>query len=142
MIVFCLFRATPAAYGGSQARGLIRAVATSLRHSHSNARSEPHLQPTPQLIGNTGSLTHGVRSGIEPVSSRILVRFVSTEPPRELQLVLFLPGQSCMNSQLLHGKCPSISQWCYLWMVGENQISHTVAPDDHMWLDLRKERAT
>ena len=37
--VFCLFRATPAAYGGSQARGLIGAVATGLHHSHSNARS-------------------------------------------------------------------------------------------------------
>ena len=37
------------AYGGSQARGLIRAVATSLHHSHSDAGSELHLQPTPQL---------------------------------------------------------------------------------------------
>ena len=49
---FCLFafsRASPAAYGGSQARGLIRAVAASLCHSHSNAGSEPRLQPTPQL---------------------------------------------------------------------------------------------
>ena len=46
---FCLFRATPAAYGGSQARGLIQAVATGLHYSHSNARSKPHLQPTPQL---------------------------------------------------------------------------------------------
>ena len=45
---FCLFRATPTAYGGSQHRGQIRAIAASL-HSHSNARSEPHLQPTPQL---------------------------------------------------------------------------------------------
>ena len=47
--IFCLFRAAPAAYGGSQARGLIRAVATGLRQSLSNARSEPRLQPTPQL---------------------------------------------------------------------------------------------
>ena len=39
----------PMAYGGSEARGLIRAVATSLRHSHSNVGSEPRLQPTPQL---------------------------------------------------------------------------------------------
>ena len=31
----------------SQARGLIRAVAASLRQSHSNAGSEPILQPTP-----------------------------------------------------------------------------------------------
>ena len=46
---FLLFRAAPAAYGGSQAGGRIRAVAASLRHSHSNARSQPHLRPTPQL---------------------------------------------------------------------------------------------
>ena len=47
----CLFafsRAVPVAYGGSQARGLIGAVAIGLRQSHSNAGSEPHLQPTPQ----------------------------------------------------------------------------------------------
>ena len=51
--IFCLFaisRATPVAYGGSQARGLIRAVAADLHQSHSNARSEPSLQPTPQLM--------------------------------------------------------------------------------------------
>ena len=41
LFIYCLFRAAPTAYGGSQARGLIRAVATSLRHSHSKARSEP-----------------------------------------------------------------------------------------------------
>ena len=46
---FCIFRAAPAAYGGSQARGLIGAVAAGLHHSHSNMGSEPHLQPTPQL---------------------------------------------------------------------------------------------
>ena len=48
--IFLLFRAAPMAHGGSQARGPIRAVATSLCHSHSNARSEPRLQPTPQLM--------------------------------------------------------------------------------------------
>ena len=41
--------AASAAYGGSQARGPIGDVATSLHQSHSNAGSEPHLQPTPQL---------------------------------------------------------------------------------------------
>ena len=41
-------RATPMAYGRSQARGQIRATDASLRHS--NARSEPHLQPTPLLM--------------------------------------------------------------------------------------------
>ena len=38
---FCLFRAAPKAYEGSQARGLIRAVAAGLHHSHSDVRSEP-----------------------------------------------------------------------------------------------------
>ena len=45
-LVFCLFRATPVAYGSSQARGPIGAIAASLSHSH----------------GNTGSLTHCARS--------------------------------------------------------------------------------
>ena len=44
-------------------RGQIGAVATSLRHSHSNS--------------NTGSLTHWARPGIKPTSSWILVRFIN-----------------------------------------------------------------
>ena len=40
---FLLFRAAPEAYGASQARGLIRATAASLYHSHSNSGSEPCL---------------------------------------------------------------------------------------------------
>ena len=47
---FPLFRAAPTAYGSSQTRGQIGAAAAGLHHSHSNARSEPHLQPTPQLM--------------------------------------------------------------------------------------------
>ena len=38
----------PAAYGDSQARGQIGAVVADLHHS--NARSEPSLEPTPQLM--------------------------------------------------------------------------------------------
>ena len=38
-----LFRAAPAAYGGSQARGRVGAIAAGLHHSHSNAGSELHL---------------------------------------------------------------------------------------------------
>ena len=48
--LFCLFRAPPMAQGGSQARGLIRAVAASLHYSPSNARSERRPQRTPQLM--------------------------------------------------------------------------------------------
>ena len=49
---FCLFafsRADPAAYGGSQARGLMGAVAAGLRQSHSNVGSKLRLRPIPQF---------------------------------------------------------------------------------------------
>ena len=46
---FLHFRAVPKTYGGSQAKGQIRATAASLPHSHSNMGSEPCLQPTQQL---------------------------------------------------------------------------------------------
>ena len=43
------FRVTPKAYGSSQAKGPIRAIAAGLRHSHSNMGSELRLRPAPQL---------------------------------------------------------------------------------------------
>ena len=54
VVVVVVFRAALAAYGGSQARGLIRAVAAGLHHSHSNAGSKPNLPPTPQLTATLG----------------------------------------------------------------------------------------
>ena len=67
-LIFFLFRATSDAYGGSQARGQIWDRATGRHHSHSN----------------TKSLTHWERPGIKPVSSRMLVRFISSKPWQEL----------------------------------------------------------
>ena len=69
---FCLFAipwATTAAYGGSQARDRIWAVATGLHHS---------TQFT------AGSLTHWVRPGIKPKTSWFLVEFIFTGPQWEL----------------------------------------------------------
>ena len=51
---FLRFRATPAAYGGSQARARNVAAAASLRHRHSNTGSKPRLTYT-TAHGNTGS---------------------------------------------------------------------------------------
>ena len=48
--LFLLFRAAPAAYGGSQARGRIRVIAIVLCLSRSNTGSEPHLWLTTQLM--------------------------------------------------------------------------------------------
>ena len=74
-VYFGLFRVTPMAYGSSWARSWTGDSAASLRHSHSNARSEPCLQPTPQLTGTSDP--NSERPGIKPSSSWILVRFVS-----------------------------------------------------------------
>ena len=52
IFIFCLFAiswAAPSAYGSSQARGLIGAVAASLGQRHSNAGSEQCPRTTPQL---------------------------------------------------------------------------------------------
>ena len=48
LFFFWLFRAAPVAYGGSQARGPVRATAVGLHHSHSHSHvgSELHLRPT------------------------------------------------------------------------------------------------
>ena len=57
---FFLFRATPVAYGGSQARGQIRTTAAGLyyshSHSHSRTGSEPCLWPTLQLTATLNPL--------------------------------------------------------------------------------------
>ena len=67
-LTFCIFRAVPTAYGGSQARGQVRATAGDPCHSHSNSGSEPRLQPIPQLSGHAGSLTteQGQGSDLRP----------------------------------------------------------------------------
>ena len=44
------FRAAPAAYGGSQARGPTEAIAASLHQSYGNVGSKPCLQSTLQLM--------------------------------------------------------------------------------------------
>ena len=54
MFLFVFSRATPGAYGDSQAMVLIGAIATGPSESHSNAESATY---TP-AHGNVGSLTH------------------------------------------------------------------------------------
>ena len=65
---FAISWAAPAAYGSSQARGRIGAEAASLYHTHSNARSEPHLCPTLQLMAtpDPGPTEQGQASNLHP----------------------------------------------------------------------------
>ena len=53
--LFAISWAAPEAYGGSLARGPIRAVAAGLRQGHSNSVSKLRLRATPQL---TATLDH------------------------------------------------------------------------------------
>ena len=48
-VVVAISWAAPAAYGSSQARGQIGAIAIGLRQRHSNSGSKPRLQSTPQF---------------------------------------------------------------------------------------------
>ena len=78
-LLFLLFRAMPAAYGSSQARGRVGSTAAGLHHSHSNVGSEPHLGHTPQLMAmpdpqptersqGLNPRPHGYRLGSFPLS--------------------------------------------------------------------------
>ena len=81
---FFRFSVAPAAYGNSQTTSQIRATVAGLCHSHSNGRSELRLEATIQLTATPDPLTHWTGPEIEPTSSWILIRFVSTESQGEL----------------------------------------------------------
>ena len=79
----CLFRATPTAYGSFQARGWISySCRSTSQPQQCQIRATCATYTTAH--GNTRSLTHWSRPGIEPTSSWILGRFVTTEPQQEL----------------------------------------------------------
>ena len=74
---FSFFKpAPPAPYGGSQARGSNWSCSCQPTALRIQAASVTYTM----AHGNTRPLTHQARPGIEPASSWILVRFVSTEP--------------------------------------------------------------
>ena len=77
---FFFFFAASTAYGGSQARGLIGAITTSLYQHRIWATSATYSTGH----GNAGSLTHWARPGMEPACLWMQVSFVSAEPWWEL----------------------------------------------------------
>ena len=85
------FRATPAAYGGYQARGLIRAITTGLHHSHSNLGSFCNVHHSSQQCQILSPLS---KARIKPATSWSLVGFVSTAP--QWECLIFFP--SCFST--------------------------------------------
>ena len=81
------FLASSEACGSSQARGWVGAIVTRL--CHSDIRSEPDLQSTPQLTAiqqyssqlTPDTLTHWARPGIEPDTSWILCCWITMGTP-------------------------------------------------------------
>ena len=105
IFVFWFFRASPTAYGSSQARGGIGAASVTYTTAHGNARS----------------LTHWARPGIKPASSWILVRFFNYWATTGILKMLFLKIQfrsSCrgavVNESRNHevaGLIPALAPW-------------------------------
>ena len=137
---FCPFRAAPVAYGRSQARGPIRAVATGLRQSHINAGSELHLRPTPQLTATPDPQPTEQGQGSNPQPHGSQSDSLTTVPRRELlpnyfycdkiQITRNLPNISGRNSFLTCGPyslqilsiCNTSSH-----SIGSHFISHPIA---------------
>ena len=76
-----LFGAAPAAYGSSQARSQLGAIAASHSHSHSHSHARSKLQSVTYTAAhsNARSLTLCAGPGIEPTSSWILVWLLTCE---------------------------------------------------------------
>ena len=98
LFILVFSRAASVAYGGSPVRGRIGAVATSLHHSHSNARS----------------LSHWARPWIEPASSWMVVRFIFAELQWELQEPLFL--HRYITSFISEGLDRRVGWWDSVWL--------------------------
>ena len=120
--IFVFFlRAALTVYRSSQARG-----------SNQSYSCRPALQPQQLGIqaasavtytpahGNARSLTHWVRPGTEPASSSMLVRFISTEPQRELFnfiILKFSPKKHPMVLDKFLCMCVCVSRYHSLLLV-------------------------
>ena len=121
---FFLFRATPVAYGCSQAR--VRIGAASGAYTTATATQDPsHACDLHHTHSNTGSPTHWVRPGIEPASSQTLCWVLNLLIQNEKScllpsnvIYLFILGCTCgmwkfpgQESNLCHRSDPSCALW-------------------------------
>ena len=110
LFYFLLFRATLVAHGSSHARCWIRARAAGPHHSTVAQHGIWAVSATYTTAhDNTGSLTRRARPGIKPVSSWILVGFITAEPQWELlhsdilnDMFAFLQNFKKSNQQILN----------------------------------------
>ena len=74
---FYFIRVALMAYGGSQTRGWIGAVAASLHHSHNSAGSETYLWPAPHSSQQSGILNTLSKVRDQTASPCILIGFIN-----------------------------------------------------------------
>ena len=127
-LFFFLFRAAPAAYGISWARGWIRAAAAGLRHRHGNVGVQATFVTYTMAHDDAGSLSPWARAGIEPASSWFLVDSLTTVPRREPLVRVLNPrshnGNSCYYSLLMQEETTAV----WLNIIGAHSLGtrHTV----------------
>ena len=78
--------------GGSQARGLIGAVAASLHYRHSNTGSEPPLQPIPQVTAMPYHYPTEQGQGLKPSLGVPVVAQWLTNPTRNHEVAGSVPA--------------------------------------------------
>ena len=94
---FFFFRATPAAYGSSQARGCIRAAAAYTTATQHKIQATSVTCTTAR--DNAGSFTHEARPGIKPSSSWLLVGFLTSWATGGTPKIRSYVSQSCSHAQ-------------------------------------------
>ena len=99
LFFFFLFKPAPVAYGGSQARGYTGALATGLRHSHGNIRSDLHHSARQCWILSPLS---EARDGTRVLLDACQIRF--HEARRELQPFILECKNKKQVTQLKTGK--------------------------------------
>uniref|UniRef100_A0A8D0LDK1 Prefoldin subunit 4 n=1 Tax=Sus scrofa TaxID=9823 RepID=A0A8D0LDK1_PIG len=133
MNYFFLFTAAFVACGSSQARGQIGAAPAGLSHSHSNARSEPPLQPLPQLAAEDVNVTFEDQQKINKFArntSRI------TELKEEIEVKkkqLQNLEDACEDIMLADDDCLMIP-----YQIGDVFISHSQEETQEMLEEAKK----
>ena len=107
VFIFGLFRAAPVAHRSSPARVMNQSYSgwPTPQPRQRGIRAASVTYTTAQ--GNAGSFTHWERPGMEPISSWVLVRFITTEPQQELLGLIFIFCVPWVHVPNLSG--PSIS---------------------------------
>ena len=95
---YCLFRATPKAYGGSQARGLIGACSCRPTPEPQQRQIRAASATYTTAHSNTGCLTTEQGQGSNPQPHSFWSDSLTTEPRRELRhLKMFIEILLCVS---------------------------------------------